>query len=116
MFMATFMNSMMTFMKEFSDVFPFDNYPMSKDKYKNMSDEELKDVNDKLKIFQDKIIETWKQIRKNVQRYQTGMNNERSPISKHTGGTISESSWATAASNATDSCTPSNSANGHNNI
>ena len=49
-------NSMMSFMKEFSDVFPFDNYPMSKEKYKNMSDEELKDVNDKLKSFQDKII------------------------------------------------------------
>ena len=49
-------NSMMSFMKEFSDVFPFDSYPMSKEKHKNMSDEELKDVNDKLKIFQDKII------------------------------------------------------------
>ena len=49
-------NSMMTFMKEFSDVFPFDSYPMSKEKHKNMSDEELKDVNNKLKSFQDKII------------------------------------------------------------
>ena len=49
-------NSMMSFMKEFSDVFPFDSYPMSKEKHKNMSDEELKDVNNKLKSFQDKII------------------------------------------------------------
>ena len=49
-------NSMMSFMKEFSDVFPFDNYPMSKEKYKNMKNEELKDVNDKLKSFHDKII------------------------------------------------------------
>ena len=49
-------NSMMSFLKEFSYVFPFDNYQMSKEKYKNMSDEELKDVNDKLKSFQDKII------------------------------------------------------------
>ena len=49
-------NSMMSFMKEFSDIFPFDSYPMSKEKHKNMSDEELKDVNNKLKSFQDKII------------------------------------------------------------
>ena len=49
-------NSMMSFMKEFSDFFPFDSYPMSKEKHKNMSDEELKDVNNKLKSFQDKII------------------------------------------------------------
>ena len=61
-------NSMMSFMKEFSDVFPFDNYPMSKEKYKNMKNEELKDVNDKLKSFHDKIIIVSEKFSKSKQR------------------------------------------------
>ena len=61
-------NSMMSFMKEFSDVFPFDNYPMSKEKYKNMKSEELKNVNDKLKSFHDKIIIVSDKFSKSKQR------------------------------------------------
>ena len=61
-------NSMMSFMKEFSDVFPFDSYPMSKEKHKNMSDEELKDVNNKLKSFQDKIINVSEKFSSSKQR------------------------------------------------
>ena len=41
---------------------------MSKEKYKNMKNEELKDVNDKLKSFHDKIIIVSEKFSKSKQR------------------------------------------------
>ena len=49
-------SSMMTFMKEFSEEFPFDNYPMDKDSYKDMDKADLSTVNGKL-IDQKKSID-----------------------------------------------------------
>ena len=39
---------MMTFMKEFSEEFPLDKYPMDKDAYKDMDKAALSNVNGKL--------------------------------------------------------------------
>ena len=47
---------MMTFMKEFSEEFPFDKYPMDKDSYKDMDKAALSTVNGKL-IDQKKSID-----------------------------------------------------------
>ena len=49
-------SSMMTFMKEFSEEFPFDKYPMDKDSYKDMYKAALSTVNGKL-IDQKKSID-----------------------------------------------------------
>ena len=49
-------SSMMTFMKEFSEEFPFDKYPMDKDAYKDMDNAALSTVNGKL-IDQKKSID-----------------------------------------------------------
>ena len=49
-------SSMMTFMKEFSEEFPFDKYPMDKDAYKDMDKAALSTVNGKL-IDQKKSID-----------------------------------------------------------
>ena len=49
-------SSMMTFMKEFSEEFPFDKYPMYKDAYKDMDKAALSTVNGKL-IDQKKSID-----------------------------------------------------------
>ena len=47
--------SMMNFMEEFSQEFSFENYPMNKEKYKNLTQSELKAVNDKLIEFKNSI-------------------------------------------------------------
>ena len=49
-------SSMMTFMKEFSEEFPFDKYPMDKYAYKDMDNAALSTVNGKL-IDQKKSID-----------------------------------------------------------
>ena len=47
--------SMMNFMENFSAEFSFEDYPMNKEKYKNLNQSDLKNVNQKLKEF-DKAI------------------------------------------------------------
>ena len=49
-------SSMMTFMKEFSEEFPFDKYPMDKDAYQDKDKAALSNVNGKL-IDQKKSID-----------------------------------------------------------
>ena len=43
--------SMMNFMKEFSDEFSFDKYPMNKNTYQNLDKIDIKSVNDRLNEF-----------------------------------------------------------------
>ncbi len=43
--------SMMNFMKEFSDEFSFDKYPMNKKTYQNLDKIDIKSVNDRLNEF-----------------------------------------------------------------
>ena len=43
--------SMMNFMENFSEEFSFEDYPMNNEKYKNLNQSDLKNVNQKLKEF-----------------------------------------------------------------
>ena len=48
---------MMSFMKDFSEEFPFDSYPMQKDAFENLDTKKLKEINDKLKSQKEVVME-----------------------------------------------------------
>ena len=48
---------MMSFMKDFSEEFPFDSYPMQKDAFENLDTKKLKEINDKLQSQKEVVME-----------------------------------------------------------
>tara|TARA_B100001996_G_scaffold319781_1_gene263728 strand:- start:303 stop:740 length:438 start_codon:yes stop_codon:yes gene_type:complete len=57
--------SMMNFMKNFSDQFPYDSYPMNK-KVEDKNLDFYKDINEKLNLKKDKILKIGKQFEESI--------------------------------------------------
>jgi len=57
--------SMMSFMKNFSDQFPYDSYPMNK-KFEEKNIDFYKDINQKLNIKRDEILKIGKQFEESI--------------------------------------------------